>query len=233
MSLLIVTGASSGIGRAVATRFLVEGYVVLNVSRRPCPERGVENIVCDLAQPGAADGLGPTLTPWLAGADRVCLVHNASVMHRDRSDALESDHLRAVLELNIVAANALNRLVIPHMKEGSSVVYIGSTLAEKAVPGVASYVIAKHALAGMMRATCQDLAGRGIHTCMICPGFTDTEQLRRLVGDDAATLASIAGLSAFDRLIEPEEIAETVAFAAHSPVLNGALIHANLGQRER
>ncbi len=233
MNLLIVTGASSGIGRAVATRFLVEGYAVLNLSRRPCPERGVENIACDLAKPGAADGLGPTLTPWLEGADRVCLVHNASVMHRDRIDALEGDHLRSVLELNLVAANALNRLVIPHMTPGSSLIYIGSTLAEKAVPGVASYVIAKHALAGMMRATCQDLAGRGIHTCMICPGFTDTEQLRRLVGDDAATLAAIASLSAFDRLIEPEEIADAVAFAARSPVLNGALIHANLGQRER
>lgn len=233
MNLLIVTGASSGIGRALATRFLVEGYAVVNVSRRPCPERGVENIPCDLAQPGAADGLGPALTPWLASADRVCLVHNASVMHRDRIDALESDHLRSVLELNLVAANALNRLVIPHMPPGSSVIYIGSTLAEKAVPGVASYVIAKHALAGMMRATCQDLAGRGIHTCMLCPGFTDTEQLHRLVGDDAETLKAIASLSAFDRLIEPEEIADTVAFAAHSPVLNGALIHANLGQRER
>jgi NAD(P)-dependent dehydrogenase (short-subunit alcohol dehydrogenase family) len=68
---------------------------------------------------------------------------------------------------------------------------------------------------------------------MICPGFTDTEQLRRLVGDDTATLAAIAGMSAFDRLIEPEEIADAVAFAAHAPVLNGALIHANLGQRER
>lgn len=233
MNLLIVTGASSGIGRAIATRFLVDGHVVLNVSRRPCPERGVESITCDLGQPGAADGLGPALSPWLEGADRVCLVHNASVMHRDRIDALESDHLRAVLELNIIAANALNRLVIPHMTAGSSVIYIGSTLAEKAVPGVASYVIAKHALVGMMRATCQDLAGRGLHTCMICPGFTDTEQLRHLVGDDEATLAAIAGLSAFDRLIEPEEIAEAVAFAARAPVLNGALIHANLGQRER
>jgi NAD(P)-dependent dehydrogenase (short-subunit alcohol dehydrogenase family) len=233
MNLLIVTGASSGIGRALATRFLVDGHGVVNVSRRPCPEAGVENIPCDLAEPGAVDGLGPALDPWLERASRVCLVHNASVMHRDRIDALQSDHLRAVLELNIVAANALNRLVIPHMPAGSSVIYIGSTLAEKAVPGVAGYVIAKHALAGMMRATCQDLAGRGIHTCMICPGFTDTEQLRGLVGGDAATLAAIAGMSAFDRLIEPEEIAETVAFAARAPVLNGALIHANLGQRER
>ena len=233
MNLLIVTGASSGIGRAVAARFLSEGFSVVNVSRRPCPEGGVENILCDLAEPGAADALGPALTPRLRDAGLVCLVHNASVMHRDRIDALESGHLRSVLELNILAANALNRLAIPHMSAGSSILYIGSTLAEKAVPGVASYVIAKHALAGMMRATCQDLAGRGIHTCMICPGFTDTEQLRGLIGDDPATLAAIAGLSAFDRLIEPEEIADAVAFAAHAPVLNGALIHANLGQRER
>jgi 3-oxoacyl-[acyl-carrier protein] reductase len=137
------------------------------------------------------------------------------------------------LELNLVAPAALNRIAIPHMATGSSILYIGSTLAEKAVPGVASYAIAKHGLAGMMRATCQDLAGRGIHTCMICPGFTDTEQLRALIGDDAARLEAIAGLSAFDRLIEPREIAEAVAFAARSPVLDGALIHANLGQRER
>ncbi len=233
MDLLIVTGASSGIGRAIAIRFLLEGFAVVNISRRPCQERGVENVACDLSAPGAADALGPALEPRLKGAGRLCLVHNASVMHRDRIDDLQSARLRSVLELNLVATNALNRLVIPHMQPGSSILYIGSTLAEKAVSGVASYVIAKHALAGMMRATCQDLAGRGIHTSMICPGFTDTEQLRGLIGDDPATLAAIAAMSAFDRLIEPEEIADAVAFAAHAPVLNGALIHANLGQRER
>lgn len=233
MNLLIVTGASSGIGRAIANRFLVDGYSVVNCSRRPCPEQGVENIQCDLAVPGAADDLGERLLPWLEGASRVCLVHNASVMQRDRIDSLASVQLRSVLELNVVAANALNRICIPHMDPGSSILYIGSTLAEKAVPGVASYVIAKHALAGMMRATCQDLAGSGIHTSMICPGFTDTEQLRGLVGNDATVLAAIASMSAFDRLIEPEEIADAVAFAAHSAVINGALIHANLGQRER
>jgi NAD(P)-dependent dehydrogenase (short-subunit alcohol dehydrogenase family) len=137
------------------------------------------------------------------------------------------------LELNLVSATGLNQRLIPFMQPGSCILYIGSTLAEKAVPGVASYVIAKHALAGMMRATCQDLAGRGIHTCMLCPGFTDTEQLRELIGDDPEILAAVTGLSAFDRLITPEEIADLVVFSARSPVLNGALIHANLGQRER
>jgi 3-oxoacyl-[acyl-carrier protein] reductase len=233
MNLLIITGASSGIGRAIATRFLLEGSLVVNISRRPCPERGVENLQCDLADPSALADLAVPLGARLAEADRVCLVHNASVMRCDSVDALPSPDLRDVLELNLVAANGLNQLVLPHMGQGSSILYIGSTLAEKAVPGVASYVIAKHALAGMMRATCQDLAGRGIHTCMICPGFTDTEQIRAMIGNDPETLAAITGLSAFNRLIEPEEIADAVAFAAHAPVINGALIHANLGQRER
>lgn len=233
MNQLVITGASSGIGRAIATRFLLDGWGVVNLSRRPSAEHGVDNLACDLERPDALDAVAETLTSRLAGADRICLVHNASRMCADRIDALESAALRAVLELNIVAPSRLNQWVLPLMGPGSSILYIGSTLAEKAVPGVASYVIAKHALAGMMRATCQDLAGRGIHTCMICPGFTDTEQLRQLIGEDPATLAAITGLSAFDRLIEPEEIAEAVAFAARAPVLNGALIHANLGQRER
>ena len=83
----------------------------------------------------------------------------------------------------------------------------------------------------MMRALCQDLAGTGIHTACICPGFTDTEMLRAHVPTDA--IDAVAGMSAFDRLIEPAEIAATLLFAAEHPVVNGAVIHANLGQRER
>jgi 3-oxoacyl-[acyl-carrier protein] reductase len=68
------------------------------------------------------------------------------------------------------------------MGPGSSVLYVGSTLSEKAVPGSFSYVVSKHAQLGMMRATCQDLMGTGIHTAMVCPGFTDTEMLRNHLG---------------------------------------------------
>jgi NAD(P)-dependent dehydrogenase (short-subunit alcohol dehydrogenase family) len=233
MNLLIITGASSGIGLAIAQRFRRDGCPVVNISRHLCPEQGVTNIQCDLAAPGAADGLDRALAPWLRDRYQVCVVHNASNIQLSRIDALGSADLRAVLELNLVAPAVINRILIPHLQPGSSILYIGSTLAEKAVPGVASYVIAKHGLLGMMRATCQDLAGRGIHTCMICPGFTNTPMLRTMIGGNAETLESITALSAFDRLIEPDEIAEAVAFAARAPVLNGALIHANLGQRER
>jgi NAD(P)-dependent dehydrogenase (short-subunit alcohol dehydrogenase family) len=83
----------------------------------------------------------------------------------------------------------------------------------------------------MMRATCQDLAGSGVHTACISPGFTNTEMLREHVPADV--MPQIAAMSAFERLIEPDEIAKTLLFAAQNPVLNGATINANLGQIER
>ena len=94
------------------------------------------------------------------------------------------------------------------------------------------YVTSKHAIVGMMRATCQDLANTGIHTVCVCPGFTDTEMLRTHVGQDEEILKSIASLSTFNRLINPEEIAAAIQFAAKNPVMNGAVMHANLGQIE-
>ena len=97
-------------------------------------------------------------------------MHNAAVLEQDTADAGSPDVLRRALEVEIVAPTVLNRLLIPKMPRGSSVVYVGSTLAEKAVAGIYSYVVAKHANVGMMRATCQDLLGRGVHTACGAPG---------------------------------------------------------------
>ena len=118
------------------------------------------------------------------------------------------------------------------MPQRSSVLYIGSTLSEKAVPDSFSYVVSKHAQLGMMRATCQDLMGRGIHTALICPGFTDTEMLRTHLGSNPEVEQAIAGMNSFNRLIDPGEIAELIRWAHHNPVINGAVLHANLGQKE-
>lgn len=231
MKLLVITGASAGIGAATAAAFLDAGYAVVNLSRRPCPVRGAVHITCDLSNPAFLDSVADQVGPMLQEAEQTALVHNASRLSSDTAVTTPSDALREIIELNIVAANTLNQYVIPTMGTGSSVLLVGSTLSEKAVPGSYSYVISKHAVIGMMRALCQDLAGTGVHTACICPGFTDTEMLRAHVPADA--MAAVAGMSAFDRLIEPAEIAETLLFAAEQPVLNGAVIHANLGQRER
>lgn len=227
---LLITGGSAGIGLSTASRFLKDDYNVVCLSRRPCPLEGVEHLRCDLAQPDFLETIRPALEPLLSQADSISVIHNASRLSNDIATDTPSDEFRDVLEINIVAPNTLNRFVIPFMKQGSSVLFVGSTLSEKAVPGSYSYVTTKHGMIGMMRSLCQDLAGTGIHTACVCPGFTDTEMLREHVPSDA--IEAVSNMSAFGRLIEPTEIAETLFWATSNPVINGSVLHANLGQIE-
>ena len=232
MKTAIITGASVGIGRATAQRFIDEGFRVYNLSRRDCPVAGVENPGCDLADETSIAAAVASLSDAVGDSENCCLVHNAAQMLKDAANDCDSASLRAVLETNIVAINSLNQGLLPLLGPASSVLYVGSTLSEKAVPNSFSYVISKHAQLGMMRATCQDLMGSGIHTALICPGFTDTEMLRTHIGHSPEVEAAIAGLNSFNRLIDPAEIAELIHWAHHNPVINGAVLHANLGQRE-
>jgi NAD(P)-dependent dehydrogenase (short-subunit alcohol dehydrogenase family) len=232
MKTAIITGASAGIGQAAAQRFQNDGYRVYNLSRRSCPLTGVENLSCDLASGEAIASACELLTDVIATSDSVALIHNACQMRKDTAIDCASDDLRAVLETNVIAINSLNQALLARLPEGSSVLYIGSTLSEKAVAGTFSYVVSKHAQLGMMRATCQDLLGRGIHTALICPGFTDTEMLRTHLDNNEEILRSLAAMNSFGRLIAADEIAELVHWAHHNPVINGAVLHANLGQLE-
>lgn len=234
---LVITGASAGIGLATARQFADRGWAVVNLSRRAPPLDDAIHLRTDLTDPNwpiaTGAGLADALDANLGEDDVICLAHCAGLLLKDAIDNIEAESLRRALEVNVVAPSILNQLVLPRMRAGSSILYVGSTLGEKAVPGTASYATSKHALIGLMRATCQDLAGSGIHTACICPGFTDTEMLRAHVGGDEGILADIASGVTFNRLIAPEEIAATLAFCADHPVLNGSVIHANLGQIER
>ena len=228
---LVITGASAGIGAATAELFQKHGFDIVNLSRRPCPVAGVTNITCDLSQPDFIAAIQNDLNHAIKGGKQITLIHNAAVLINDNIASTDSEQLRRVFEINIIAANTLNQFMIPHMQASSSILYVGSTLGEKAVPNSFSYATSKHAVIGMMRATCQDLAGTGVHTACINPGFTNTEMLREHVPADV--MPQIAAMSAFERLIEPAEIASALLFAAQNPVLNGAAINANLGQIER
>ena len=232
MKVAIITGASVGIGSATAQAFLEEGFTVLSLARRACPVQGVTSLTCDLADEASINSTADKLEQALKGSVQVALVHNASQMRKDRVDDCNSESLGQVMSTNVIAINSLNQRLLPIMPSSSSVLYVGSTLSEKAVPGSFSYVVSKHAQLGMMRATCQDLMGRGIHTAMICPGFTDTEMLRTHLGNDPEVEAAVSGMNSFNRLIAPDEIAELIRWAHHNPVINGAVLHANLGQKE-
>jgi len=233
MKTLVITGGSKGIGLATARLFAAEGYRVVNISRSPIPLAGAVQLAIDIADPDWPARHGEAVRAAVAGSASIALVHNAGLLTKDSVASVEAPALHRVLQVNVVACVQLDQLLLPVMGAGSAIVYVGSTLGEKAVAGSCAYVVSKHALIGLMRATCQDLAGRGIHTACVCPGFTDTEMLRAHVGQASEVLEVLAGGVTFGRLIEPEEIARTIRFCAQNAVINGAVIHANLGQVER
>lgn len=232
MKTLVVTGGSKGIGLATAELFAAQGYRVVNLSRSAIPLPDAIQLSVDMAEPGWADRHSAALLAAVGDGGQLVLVHNAALLSKDRVEDLDATRLARVLQINVVAPQQLNRILLARMGSGSAIVYVGSTLAEKAVAGSCAYVVSKHALLGLMRATCQDLAGRGIHTACVCPGFTDTEMLRAHVGQNPAILGSLARGVTFGRLVEPVEVARTILFCAENPVINGAVIHANLGQVE-
>lgn len=229
--LAIVTGASAGIGHAIAARFVDAGHRVVSLARRPCPNPAVDSVLVDLA---TREGVTAAIAAVLQRAPepaKLHLIHNAAMMVEDTADAIDDAAFSATMRLNVIAPAELSAGLLPRMRAGSSIIYIGSTLSEQGVPRRLSYVASKHAVVGLMRATVQDLFGRGIHCACVCPGFTDTEMLRPIFARDPAILDVVRGMVSFGRLLDPREIADVVAFAAATPALNGAVLHANLGQR--
>lgn len=229
----IISGASSGIGAATAQEFIKLGYTVVNIARRKSPVGGTINVSADLSTEEGAKNAAIEAKEAIPPGSRIALVHNASLMLKDSVHDCDNANLMRVLAVNVGAVNTLNRELLPHMSAGSSIIYVGSTLSEKAVGGAHSYVVSKHAQLGQMRATCQDLMGSHIHTAMICPGFTDTEMLKQHLGGDTELMHEIGSQNGFGRLVAPQEIAGAIIWAHQSPVINGSVIHANLGQIER
>jgi|TARA_B110000444_G_C18750679_1_gene552646 NAD(P)-dependent dehydrogenase (short-subunit alcohol dehydrogenase family) len=226
---LIITGGSSGIGYAAAVLFQKEDYKVINLSRSEIPLKDAIHISVDLSTSTWHEEVRSTFKTLLEDADQISLIHNASKMQSDNVENFDLDALRDVLEVNLVGPSILNQLTIPYMKRGSSIIYVGSTLSEKAVPQMSSYVTTKHGMIGLMKSTCQDLFGRFIHTACVCPGATETEMLQEYVQGNTEALKIIAGTLSENRLISSPEIASTLLFCAQNSVINGSVIHANLG----
>lgn len=231
MKLAIITGASTGIGYAAALQFIEQGYTVINVSRREHDDPRVINLCTDLCDKPALIVLNQQLLSHVSQASEVALVHNAGYLFGDTAIAPNEAELEKTLAVNVWAPTLINKALLEHMPKTSSVLYIGSTLSEKAVAGSYSYALSKHAVAGMMKASCQDLFNLGIHSACICPGFTDTAMLREHI-PDSDVLRTIGANNGFLRLVEPNEIANLIVWAHQNPVINGAILHGHLGQKE-
>jgi 3-oxoacyl-[acyl-carrier protein] reductase len=233
--LAVITGASSGIGYATAQLLLEQGWQVLALSRRPCTLKGAINLAVDLESDDLEKFLCNNLPKIINSSSnkdirKIALIHNAAKFVNDSALGIETKNIIDSLKINVIASTIINKVVFPHMQRGSSIIYVGSTLSEKAVANTASYVISKHAVVGLMRATCQDLCGTGIHTTCVCPGFVDTPMLRGNKNDTEMT--QFEELTSYKKLLTAPEMASIILNSVNTPALNGSVIHANYGQIE-
>ena len=197
----LVTGASSGIGAAIVTRLLADGWRVSGISRTD-PARqdpGYRHICLDLA--GTDD-----LLPMLGDLRVEALVHAAGVMRAAPLGALDPEASRILWRLHVEAAERLANLLAPRMADGGRIVLVGSR-GSMGLPGRSQYGATKAALVAMARAWAQELAPRGITVNVVAPAATDTPMLQ-----DPARSASPARLPPIGRLIRPEEVAALTAF---------------------
>jgi NAD(P)-dependent dehydrogenase (short-subunit alcohol dehydrogenase family) len=197
----IVTGCSSGIGRAIAERLLAEGWTVTGLSRSETSlGPGFRWLHADLSDPASGAETAAGIDP----AD--ALVHAAGYQRTALLGELDPEALAGMFAVHVGAASALANEVVPRMPDGGRVLLIGSRTSTGAA-GKSQYAATKAALMGMGRTWAQELAPRGITVNVLSPGPTDTPMLA-----DPGRAATPPKLPALGQLVDPEDVAALAGF---------------------
>lgn len=210
----IVTGASKGIGRAIATRFAAEGARVLATARSSPQPPLAEDILFlpgDVADPGHGPRLVAACRDAFGGID--VLVNNAGVARDGLFVRLKDEDWREVIAVNLTAGFRLARAALRGMMRArwGRIVSITSIVGQTGNPGQANYAAAKAGITGMTKSLAAEVAGRGVTVNCVAPGFIDTAMTRGLADDQAAALA---GRIPAGRFGAPEDVAACVVFLA-------------------
>ncbi|MBK1659319.1 SDR family NAD(P)-dependent oxidoreductase [Paracraurococcus ruber] len=211
----VVTGASSGIGAAIAAWLLREGWRVTGLSRGapPAMPAGYEHRAADLLDPAATAAALDGLAPF-------ALVHAAGLMRAGALGGLDPAAGETLWRLHVDAAFQLADALAPRMPEGGRIVLLGSRAAGGA-PGRSQYAAGKAALVAMARSWAVELLPRRITVNVVSPAATDTPMLR-----DPARAGMQPKLPPIGRYIAPEEVAALVGFllGPHGGAITGQQI---------
>jgi 3-oxoacyl-[acyl-carrier protein] reductase len=235
---VLITGASRGLGRATAKRFLDEGaHVAVHVRSADRAETTARElggnafaVAGDLTAKGGPAAIVATAADRFQRLD--VLVNNAAVAHGTRIDAIPEDEWRETLEVNLTAAFLCLQAAIPVMKKQQygRVVNVSST-AGRAVSTLAGahYTASKAGLLGLTRAAAKELGPSGITVNAVCPGIFDTELARGAASDER--LQVLAQNFPMQRLGRPAELGELICFLASEDAgyITGASIDINGG----
>jgi len=234
----LVTGASRGIGRAIAQLLAERGLRVVGTATSEAGAAGIgealashagcRGIVLDVTD-GDAVGAAIDAVVRDLGALHV-LVNNAGITRDQLSMRMKDEDWDVVLATNLSAVFRASRAAIrPMMKQRyGRIVNITSVVGASGNPGQANYAAAKAGVAGMTRSLAREVGSRGITVNCVAPGFIETDMTRALGEAQSAALLSQIPLG---RLGQPAEIAHAVAFLAspEASYITGTELHVNGG----
>ena len=232
----LVTGASGGIGGAVASALHAQGATVALAGRNRAAleERASELgdrahvLTADLADPGAADTLVRTAAEAMGGID--ILVNNAGLARDGLFVRVKDEDWQTVLDVNLTAGFRLARAALRGMMRArwGRIVAITSIVGQTGNPGQANYAASKAGMTGMTKALAAEVAARNITVNCVAPGFIDTAMTRGLGDEQTARLAERIPAG---RLGTPEDVASCVVFLAsdEAAYITGQTISVNGG----
>lgn len=234
----IVTGASRGIGRAIALRLATAGAAVVAGARADHAAGVVRDIkaaggtavavTLDVTEPESVAGVIRETLDRFGRID--VLVNNAGIVRDQLLMRMKPDEWDAVLATNLTAASACCRSALrPMLKQRSGrIINISSVVGQSGNPGQTNYAASKAGLIGFTKSLAQEVASRGITVNVVAPGMIDTDMTAAL--DDRAREA-LLGRIPVGRLGAPEEIAAAVCFLAsdEASYITGQVLSVNGG----
>lgn len=231
----LVTGASRGIGAAIADRLKALGADVFGTATSDGGARGISErlgdqrgLVLDVRD---AEGIGERIKQIAERASApTILVNNAAVTRDQLLMRLKDEDWAEVIDTNLTGTMRLARACLRGMLKarGGRIIGISSVVGYSGNPGQTNYAAAKAGLAGFSRALAQEVAARGITANIIAPGFIDTDMTRAL---DEAQRERLAETIPLGRLGAPEDIAAAAGWLASPSAgyVTGQTLHVNGG----
>lgn len=232
----LVTGASRGIGRAIAETLVERGATVIGTATSEGGASAIseylgkhgKGLALNVTDPASIDAVLKEITAEFGALD--ILVNNAGITRDNLLMRMKDDEWADILDTNLTSIFRLSKAVLRGMmkKKCGRIINVGSVVGTMGNAGQTNYSAAKAGVIGFTKSLAREVASRGVTINTVAPGFIETDMTKALNDDQrAATLSSVPA----GRLGDPREIAAAVAFLASpdAAYITGETLHVNGG----